>query len=170
MTQNGASPTSSDALRKDHSITSSAMASSPGGTSMPSARRLQVDGEKSSKQLKATERRRQNCQSVCSTVSIRRRLRMRGLLISAAAREIEHRRGRPDAFLGFFSFSTLERLSIPDRRSVLLLRSPISRLSSCDRVSMSLRRSFSPRRSLPDRFSPLRICILLNQTIDDNAN
>ena len=38
MTHNVTPPPSIDALRKDHSITSSAIASIPGGTSMPSAR------------------------------------------------------------------------------------------------------------------------------------
>jgi len=69
------------------------------------------------------------------------------------------------SFFGLSVFLTLERLSIPDRLSVLgSLRSPIGRFSFSDRVSMPLRRSFLPRRSLPDRFSPSPMCILLSQT------
>ena len=69
------------------------------------------------------------------------------------------------SFFGLSLFLTLERLSIPDRLSVLgSLRSPIGRFSFSDRVSMPLRRCFLPRRSLPDRFSPSPMCILLSQT------
>jgi len=46
MTHHVTSPPSIAALRKDHSITSSAMENSPDGTSVPSARAgLKVDGE-----------------------------------------------------------------------------------------------------------------------------
>jgi hypothetical protein len=76
-------------------------------------------------------------------------------------------RARPtgnQSFFGLSAFLTSERLSIPDRLSVLVLRSPISRFSFSDRVSMPLRLSFLPRRSLPDRFTPSPMCILLSQT------
>jgi hypothetical protein len=58
------------------------------------------------------------------------------------------------SLFGLSVFLTSERLSIPDRLSVLVRRSPISSFSFSDRVSTTLRRSFLPRRSMPDRFSP----------------